>query len=203
MIEEAKSLEYLEHVEGKIIDIKTGKTCKNGETGELCIRGYNVMQGYYNQPELTRQTIDEDGFLHTGDMGYFDESGRLYLTGRLKEMIIRGGENIAPGEIEQVILKDSRVAMVKVIGVKDSHYGEEVCACVECVVNDGDVDECTGNEGIIEPLTTAEIQALVGKELADYKVPKYVVFVEHMPLMDNGKIDVVRLKKIIHTEIEK
>ncbi len=177
----------LEHVEGKIIDIKTKQTCKTGDVGELCIRGYNVMQGYYNQPELTRQTIDEDGFLHTGDMGYFDKSGRLYLTGRLKELIIRGGENITPGEIEQVIAKDSRVAMVKVVGVKDDHYGEEICACIECVG---------------ESLAATEVQTLVAERLADYKVPKYVIFLERMPLMGNGKIDAVRLKKIVEREIK-
>lgn len=194
----AASAGYLiEHLEGKIEDIKNGNICKAGESGELCIRGYNVMQGYYKQPELTRQTIDQDGFLHTGDLGYFDEAGRLYLTGRLKELIIRGGENIAPGEIEQVILKDDRVEQVKVLGVPDEHYGEEVCACI---VLKNTIPEATSEEIPGEKMTASyimeEIQQLVSVHLAAYKVPRYVIFLKELPLTGNGKIDMAALKKI-------
>ncbi len=171
---------FIPHVEGKIIDIHCGETLGVGEVGEVCIRGYNVMQGYYKQPELTEKTIDKEGFLHTGDMGYLDEDGRLYLTGRLKELIIRGGENIAPLEVEQVIAEDDRVDMVKVIGIPDAHYGEEVCACVQCV------------RGLT--IMEEEIRQRVRSKLAAYKVPRYVKFLDKMPLLGNGKIDVEKLK---------
>lgn len=195
----AASAGYLiEHLEGKIVDIKNGYTCKARESGELCIRGYNVMQGYYKQPKLTSQTIDKDGFLHTGDLGYFDEAGRLYLTGRLKELIIRGGENIAPGEIEQVILKDDRVEQVKVLGVPDEHYGEEVCACI---VLKNTKPEAAGEKILEERMTAsyimAEIQQLVSVHLAAYKVPRYVLFLKELPLTGNGKIDMAALKKMV------
>lgn len=179
----------ISHVEAKIVDIATGKALACGESGELCIRGYNVMKEYYKQPEQTAKTIDEDGFLHTGDMGYLDEDGRLYLTGRLKELIIRGGENIAPGELEQVIGVDRRIDMVKVVGVPDTHYGEEVCACV--VPKPG------------EKILEEEVRHLVAEQLASYKVPRYVLFLEAMPLMGNGKIDVLTLKEQVSGGITK
>ena len=120
-------------------------------------------------------------------MGYLDEEGRLYLTGRLKELIIRGGENIAPLEVEQVIAADERVAMVKVIGVPDDHYGEEACACVQL------------NEGAF--MTEDEVKAAVDKKLAGYKVPRYVMFLDKMPLLGNGKIDVAGLKSKVNTKL--
>lgn len=144
-----------------------------------------------------KELLKEHGMeMRMGYMGYFDEAGRLYLTGRLKEMIIRGGENIAPMEIEQVIRKDTRVAQVKVIGVPDEHYGEEVCACIEMQsMQAGTVSRGTlGNSGN-EPLTIQKIQQLVAEELAAYKVPRYVLFLKELPLTGNGKIDVAALKK--------
>ncbi len=170
----------VEHLELRIVDLENGTSLPTGESGELCIRGYSVMQGYYNQPELTAQTIDGEGFLHTGDLGRLDKDGRLYLTGRKKELIIRGGENIAPGEIESVLLSDDRISQVKVIGIPDAHYGEEVCACVVCT--------SPGS------LTEADIRHLAGAKLAYYKVPRYVVFLEQMPLLGNGKTDTAKLK---------
>lgn len=171
----------LEHLESRIVDIKTGIPLPEGANGELCVRGYNIMKGYYKQPELTAETIDADGFLHTGDMGYFDAKGRLYLTGRIKELIIRGGENVSPAELEQIIQQDERIAQVKVVGVPDAHYGEEICACIVC---------CEG-----EQIAQEEVRTLVRGRLAAYKVPKYVVCMERFPLMGNGKIDTRKLKK--------
>ncbi len=174
---------FIEHVEGKIVDIHSGESLDNYQVGEVCIRGYNVMQGYYNQPELTAKTIDGEGFLHTGDLGYLDGEGRLYLTGRLKELIIRGGENITPLEVENVISADERVELVKVIGVPDNHYGEEVCACVQCVCG--------------KTMEAEDVRLLVSEKLAAYKVPKYVIFMEAIPLLGNGKIDQVALKQYV------
>lgn len=173
----------VEHLELRIVDLENGRVLPDGENGELCVRGYTVMQGYYDQPELTAQAIDAEGFLHTGDLGWLDQDGRLYLTGRKKELIIRGGENIAPGEIEAVLLGDERIAQVKVIGIPDDHYGEEVCACVVC-----------GKAG---SMSQDEVRQVVGASLAYYKVPKYVVFLEQLPLLGNGKTDTARLKAVV------
>ena len=196
----------LEHLEGRIVNVNTGEPCSEGENGELCIRGYCVMQGYYKQPELTSQTIDEEGFLHTGDMGYFDAQGRLYLTGRLKELIIRGGENIAPAELEEVIRTDERVAEVKVVGVPDAHYGEEVCACVVLKGTQSDLDENKEADVIVpdeikkdnavETSVAQELRQQIGKQLAAYKMPRYIIFLKKLPLTGNGKIDLTAVKQI-------
>lgn len=197
----AKTAGYLvDGLEARIVDIHTGEilqevradeimtviTIKNS-VGELLIRGYGIMKGYYKNPEMTAKVISEDGFLHTGDMGYFDQAGRLYLTGRLKELIIRGGENITPTEIETAISADERVTMVKVLGVTDVHYGEEICACVQC------------KESSV--ITEDEIKQMVSKKLAYYKVPRYVVFLDKMPLLGTGKINVAELKSYVNTWI--
>lgn len=236
----------VEHLKLRIVDLESGQMLPAGKNGELCVWGYTVMEGYYNQPELTALAVDAEGFLHTGDLGYLDKDGRLYLTGRKKELIIRGGENIAPGEIENVLLSDERIAQVKVIGVPDEHFGEEVCACVvraimdcassvrarvDCVsdvrasvdcVSDvrasvdcassvrasmdiGAPEKCIdggdSGDGIdVGNLSQADVRQLVGASLAYYKVPKYVVFLEQMPLLGNGKIDSAKLKKQVLTE---
>ena len=206
----------VEHLKLRIVDLESGQMLPAGKNGELCVWGYTVMEGYYNQPELTALAVDAEGFLHTGDLGYLDKDGRLYLTGRKKELIIRGGENIAPGEIENVLLSDERIAQVKVIGVPDEHFGEEVCACVvrasmDCAssvrasVDIGAPGKCIdggdSGDGIdVGNLSQADVRQLVGASLAYYKVPKYVVFLEQMPLLGNGKIDSAKLKKQVLTE---
>lgn len=171
------------HLEGRIVDLNTGKPLPEGQAGEFCIRGYSVMQGYYGEPQLTAEAIDGEGFLHTGDMGYLDREGRLFLTGRRKELIIRGGENVAPGEIEGVLLMDPRIRQVKVLGVPDDHYGEEICACV---VPEGG-----------QALTAEEVRGLIAGKLAYYKVPRYVVFLDELPLLGNGKTDTKKLRESI------
>lgn len=175
--------QFLPHLEGRILKLNTQEECVVGEIGEICVRGYNVMKEYYKLPEETAKAIDKNGFLHTGDMGYIDEEGNVHITGRCKELIIRGGENVFPGEIENVISELAEVAVVKVVGVKDAHYGEEICACISC------------KEGKV--LAEEQIREQVGKHLAKYKVPRYVIFMEQIPFMGNGKIDVSKLKEIL------
>lgn len=172
---------FMEGIEGKIADIKTGETLKPGVEGEICIRGYTVMKGYYKEPELTKAAIDADKWLHTGDLAYMDERGNLHITGRLKELIIRGGENIAPGEIEAVILSDPRVRETKVVGVPDSHYGEEICACVVLKQNSS--------------MTEEEVRKLVEASLCEYKIPRYVLFMNEFPKTSSGKIALAELRK--------
>ena len=118
------------HVECKIIDPETGKELPNGQNGEFVARGYNVMKGYYKMPIATRDAIDADGWLHTGDLACKDDKGNYRITGRLKDMIIRGGENIYPKEIEEFIYTHAKVRDVQVIGVPDERYGEEIMACI-------------------------------------------------------------------------
>lgn len=169
---------FFPHLEGSIRDIETGLPLPQGEVGEICVRGLGVMTGYYRQPQETARVIDSESWLHTGDLGSIDRQGNLIYEGRLKELIIRGGENIYPVELETVIAKEPRVAQVKVIGVPDVHYIEEGCACVAAR----------------EPLTEEEVRALVAAEAACFKVPRYVVFFDRLPLTSTGKIDGGRLR---------
>lgn len=158
-----------------------GKPLPDGKTGEICIRGFNVMQGYYKRARETASAIDCEGFLHTGDLGYVKE-GYLYYAGRIKDIIIRGGENIFPGEIENVLTADPRIAQVKVIGVPDKHYIEEVCACI--VPANG----CT--------LSREDVRSIVAAKLSNYKVPQYVLPLASFPLTNTGKIDRRRLSEL-------
>lgn len=164
------------HIRVEIRDMKTGRPLPAGERGEICVSGYNVMQGYYKQEDETRRTL-ESGWLHTGDVGYMGANGYLYMTGRLKEVIIRGGENISPMEVEAVILSDSRVRAAKLVGVPDPHYIEEICACV-----------CTDGS-----ITAEEIRQMVRRELAPFKVPRYVLFMDSLPTTQTGKINLAAL----------
>lgn len=146
--------------------------------GEICVRGYNVMQGYYNMPAATSFAIDTDGWLHTGDLGSLDKDGYLTYAGRKKEIIIRGGENIAPSEIEGLIAADPDVENVRVIGVPDRHYGESVCACVVSR----------------SAMTEDHVRELVRSQAASFKVPQYVLFFEKFPCNSLGKIQLTALK---------
>ena len=168
-------------VEGSIRDTLSNEALGPGKEGEICIRGYNVMQGYYKLPEATAKVIDQDGWLHTGDLGKIDENGYITYTGRLKELIIRGGENIAPSELENILAADPRVRQVKVIGVPDAHYTEEVCACV--VKND-------------DSLSADDVRSLVAAQAACFKIPRYVLFLEELPLTAVGKVDLRMLRKL-------
>ena len=179
---------FMDHVEGKIVHIETGEERPVGETGEICIRGYLVMAGYYGQPEETAKAIDADGWLHTGDMGCLDEAGNVHLTGRLKELIIRGGENISPAEIETVLGSCCEIRECKAVGVPDRHYGEEVCLCVAL------------HEGAA--LTEADVRAMLTRQLAAYKVPKYIVFLEELPKTVTGKVRPHDLSRLVQERLK-
>lgn len=172
----------LEGVEVKIVDIHTKKEVPNGVIGEICARGYNVMKGYYKMPEATKQAIDEDGWLHTGDLGYIDQNGYLRITGRLKDMIIRGGENIYPREIEEFLYTHPAVKDVQVVGVPDKVYGEEIAAFI--ILKDG----CYASE--------EEIKEFVKANLSRHKTPRYVVFVSEFPTTANGKVQKYKLREM-------
>ncbi len=162
------------NVECKIIDPETGLDCPDGVNGEFVARGYNIMKGYYKMPKATAEAIDKDGWLHTGDLACRDENGNYRITGRLKDMIIRGGENIYPKEIEEFIYTCDKVKDVQVIGVPDKQYGEEIYASV--ILKKG------------ETMTEDEMKAYVAANMARHKVPRYVEFVDAFPMNAAGKI---------------
>ncbi|MEG0594396.1 MAG: AMP-binding protein [Christensenella sp.] len=169
------------HVEVKIVDPQTGEEVPVDTQGEIVGRGYNLMKGYYKMPEATAQAIDENGWLHTGDLGTMDKDGYFKITGRLKDMIIRGGENIYPREIEEFIYTHPKVRDVQVIGVPDARYGEEVLACV--ILKDG------------EQATAEEMIEFVRNGLSRFKSPRYVRFVEEFPMTASGKIQKYKMRE--------
>ena len=162
------------NVECKIIDPETGEDCPDGVNGEFVARGYNIMKGYYKMPQATASAIDAEGWLHTGDLACRDADGNYRITGRLKDMIIRGGENIYPKEIEEFIYTCPKVSDVQVIGVPDEKYGEEIMACV--ILKEG------------ESMTEQEMKDFVAASMARHKVPRYVDFVDKFPMNAAGKI---------------
>jgi fatty-acyl-CoA synthase len=161
-------------VEVKVINRETGETLPDNIAGELCARGYNIMKGYYKMPEATEAAIDSDGWLHTGDLAIRLPDGNYKITGRARDMIIRGGENIYPKEIEDFIYTHPKVKDVQVVGVPSKTYGEEIMACV--ILKDN------------ESATQEEIQKFVLKSMAKHKVPGYVSFVDSFPMTASGKI---------------
>ena len=162
------------HVRCKIVDPETGEECPPGVNGEFCAKGYNTMKGYYKMPAATKDTIDEDGWLHSGDLASRDEEGNYRITGRLKDMIIRGGENIYPKEIEEFIYTHPETRDVQVIGVPDKKYGEEIMACI-ILKNKGSV-------------TVEEMTNYIKASMARHKVPKYIEFVDSFPMNAAGKV---------------
>ncbi len=164
----------LPEIECRIINPETGKEVPDGETGEFVARGYNIMKGYYKMPEATYAAIDRDGWLHTGDLACRTPEGNFRITGRLKDMIIRGGENIYPKEIEEFIYTHPKVKDVQVIGVPDEQYGEEIMACI--ILKDG------------EDMTAEEMRAYINAHMARHKVPRYIDFVKEFPMNVAGKI---------------
>ena len=162
------------HVRCKIVDPETGEELGPGQNGEFCAKGYNTMKGYYKMPNATKDTVDEDGWLHSGDLASRDEQGNYRITGRLKDMIIRGGENIYPKEIEEFIYTHPMTKDVQVIGVPDKKYGEEIMACI-ILKEKGSV-------------TVEEMAAYIKANMARHKVPKYIEFVDSFPMNAAGKI---------------
>ena len=172
----------LHHQEVKIVDPSTNRTVPLGEVGEICFRGYHVMKGYYADADATRNAIDAGGWLHSGDLGTMDPDGYVKITGRLKDMIIRGGENIYPREIEDVLFTHPKIAEVAVIGVPDAYYGEEIMAWIK------------PHKG--ESLGEEEVRNFCKTNLAHFKVPKYVWFVEEFPMTVTGKLQKFRMREI-------
>ncbi|MDD7302558.1 MAG: AMP-binding protein, partial [Eubacteriales bacterium] len=161
-------------VETKIVDPETGEDLPDGQDGEFCARGYNIMRGYYKMPEATAAAIDKDGWLHSGDLARRDSNGYYKITGRIKDMIIRGGENIYPKEIEDFLYTNPKVKDVQVIGVPDKQYGEEIMACI--ILREG------------ESATEEEIKDFCRASMAKHKTPRYVRFVTEFPMNAAGKI---------------
>ncbi len=162
------------NVECKIVDPETGLDCPDGVNGEFVARGYNIMKGYYKMPKATAEAIDKDGWLHTGDLACRDADGNYRITGRLKDMIIRGGENIYPKEIEEFIYTCTKVSDVQVIGVPDKNYGEEIMA--QIILKKG------------ESMTEEEMKEYIASHMARHKVPRYIEFVDAFPMNAAGKI---------------
>ena len=176
-----------DHLEIKIIDPKTQAILKRGESGELCTRGYSVMLKYWNSPEATRQVIDEQRWMHSGDLAMMDEDGYLHISGRIKDLIIRGGENISPKEIEDFLYTYKGVMDAHVIGVPSEKYGEEIMAWIK------------PNEGVT--LTEEELRDFCKERIAHYKIPKYWKFVSEFPMTISGKIRKVEMREIAAREL--
>ena len=175
------------HLEVKIVDAEAGATVTRGQAGELCTRGYSVMQGYWGDEEKTRESIDAEGWMHTGDLGTMDDEGFVNIVGRIKDMVIRGGENIYPREIEEFLYTHPSVQDVQVVGLPDRHYGEELCAWI--VPKAG------------QSVSEEEVRAFCKGRIAHYKVPKYVRVVEAFPTTVTGKIQKFRIREVMMKEL--
>ncbi len=175
------------HQEQKIVDPATGRILPRGEHGELCYRGYHVMRGYYNNPQAAREVIDPAGWLHGGDMAVMDEQGYVQITGRLKDMICRGGEKIFPREVEEFLFTHAKIAEAYIIGMADAYYGEQVMAWVK--VKPG------------ETMTAEELRSFCHGQIMDYKIPRYVKFVDDFPKTVTGKVQKYRMREISAEEL--
>jgi fatty-acyl-CoA synthase len=173
-------------IEAKVVDAE-GRTLPRGEKGELLVRGYSVMRGYWEDPERTAEAIDADGWMHTGDLATFDDEGYCNIVGRSKDVVIRGGENIYPREVEEFLYRHPKIQDVQCVGVPDPKYGEELCACV-----------------ILRPGATAtaeEIRDFCRGEIAHYKIPRYVKIVDAFPMTVTGKVQKYLLREQLSREM--
>jgi fatty-acyl-CoA synthase len=175
------------HLEIKVIDPETGLVLPRGEHGELCTRGYSVMLGYWNDPERTAEVIDAARWMHTGDLAVIDEAGYLNITGRIKDMVIRGGENIYPREVEEFLYGHAEIEDVQVIGVPDLKYGEELCAWVKLRPGSG--------------LTAEQVREFCVGKIARYKVPRYVRFADGFPMTVTGKVQKFKMRETSVAEL--
>jgi fatty-acyl-CoA synthase len=175
------------HVEVKITDPETGAILPRGAHGELCTRGYSVMLGYWNEPGKTAQAIDAGRWMHTGDLAVMDDAGYLNITGRIKDMVIRGGENIYPREIEEFLYTHPDIEDVQVIGVPDPRYGEELCAWVRLRPGGS--------------LTADQLREFCTGKIAHYKIPRYVRVTEEFPMTVTGKVQKFRMRETSVTEL--
>ena len=176
------------HLQVKVIDSGTGVTLPVGQSGELCTKGYSVMHGYWDDEAKTREAIDADGWMHTGDLATLDEEGYVNIVGRIKDLVIRGGENVYPREVEEFLYRHPKVQDVQVVGVPDKKYGEELCAWV-----------------ITKPGQTAtedEIRSFCIGQIAHYKVPRYIRFVEAFPMTITGKIQKFKIREMMKDELK-
>jgi fatty-acyl-CoA synthase len=174
------------HVEVKIIDAE-GRIVPRGTSGEFCTRGYSVMLGYWDDPERTAQTIDAGRWMHTGDLATMDADGYCNIVGRIKDMVIRGGENVYPREIEEFLYRHPKIQDVQVFGVPDARYGEELCAWVK--LRPG------------ETLTAEEISDYCRDQIAHYKVPRHIRFVDEFPMTVTGKIQKFIMREMMTAEL--
>ena len=168
------------HVEVKIID-PAGETLARNEPGELCTRGYSVMLGYWNEPEKTAAAVDKDGWMHTGDLAVMRSDGYVNIVGRIKDMVIRGGENVYPREIEEFLYTHPGIADVQVVGVPDKKYGEELCAWIKLRAG-------------AAPIDAEDLHDFCRNELAHYKIPRYVIITDDFPMTVTGKIRKVQMR---------
>ena len=168
------------HIEIKIVDPETGATVPRGQSGEFCTRGYSVMHGYWDDEPRTREAIDADGWMHTGDLAVMDAEGYVNIVGRIKDLVIRGGENIYPREIEEFLYRHPKVQDVQVVGLPDKRYGEELCAWI--ITKPG------------QTVTADEIRDFCKGQIAHYKVPKYIQFVDAFPMTVTGKIQKFKIR---------
>jgi len=175
------------HVEVKIVDAD-GQIVPTGVTGELLTRGYSVMLGYWNDPDRTTETLDSEGWMHTGDLATIDEDGYCNIVGRLKDMVIRGGENIYPREVEEFLYRQPKVKDVQVIGVPDERYGEELCAWIRL------------HDGVTA--TADEIRSFCRGQISHYKIPRYIKFVESFPMTVTGKIQKFVMREQMIAELK-
>jgi fatty-acyl-CoA synthase len=175
------------HLECKVVDPETGAIVPRGTPGELCTRGYSVMLSYWNDPDATARAIDEARWMHTGDIALMNEDGYVSISGRIKDIIIRGGENIYPREVEEYLYTHPKVSEVQVIGVPDDYYGEEVCAWIR--LRDGQV------------ATEEEFREFCRGEIATYKIPRYIRFTTDFPLTVTGKVQKFRMREISTEEL--
>jgi fatty-acyl-CoA synthase len=175
------------HLEIKIADPETGATVQRGQTGEFCTRGYSVMKGYWGDEEKTREAVDAEGWMHTGDLATMDDEGYVNIVGRIKDMVIRGGENIYPREIEEFLYRHPKVQDVQVVGVPDQRYGEELCAWI--IAKPG------------QSPTEDEVRDFCRGQIAHYKVPRYIRFVREFPMTVTGKIQKFRIREAMKQEL--
>jgi fatty-acyl-CoA synthase len=177
----------LPHLEVKIIDPESGKTLPPGTPGELCTKGYSVMLGYWGEEARTREAIDAEGFMHTGDLATMDAEGYVNIVGRIKDRVIRGGENVYPREIEEFLYRHPKVQDVQVVGVPDKKYGEELCAWI--IAKPG------------QQVTEDEVRQFCTGKIAHYKVPRYIRFVSEFPMTVTGKIQKFRIRDVMKQEL--
>ncbi len=176
------------HLETRLVDAESGEVASRGQIGELCTRGYSVMLKYWNNPEATENAIDEEGWMHTGDLATMDDEGYIQIVGRIKDMVVRGGENIYPKEIEEFLFTHPSISAVSVTGVPDKKYGEELVAWVQLAPG-GD------------PVTDDELKDFCKGQIAHYKVPRYFKYVDEFPMTVTGKIQKFKMREISIEEL--